>query len=944
MKVTAPMPAPVHPAPGLTIEPEQLDRLFRQTPGVKAMLEGPDHRFVFANPAYLQLVGDRPVIGRTVAHALPDAAAQGYVGLLDQVFVSGEPYTAKGARYLVQQTPDQPGDERYLNFVYQPIKDEAGCVTGIFVDGIDVTDRIQADAALRESEARFRLMVDAVPEIIWITDPDGRMEFLNQQFGDYTGISIDGLTPEQVAARLIHADDAPAVTQAFAQALVTEQPFEIEHRIRSAAGEDRWFLARAKPHRDPATGRIARWFGVAVDIHDRKRAEARLTFREEQLRLATDIGEIGEWHVDHVMGEVFWPPRVRAMFGITTDRPVTQADFERGLHPDDGERIGRAYAAACDPAIRAFYDVEYRTIGLEDGLTRWVAAKARGLFDDDGVCLRVLGTAVDITARKANEHHLRQLNETLEARVAEQLAERDLLATLVESTDILIMAVDLDYKLLALNKANADEFERVYGVRPKAGDNLLALLDEWPEHREQVRLSWGRGLDGEEFTFIEPFGDPGRVRPYYEITFRTLRNRAGERIGAYQFVTDVTDRLRKQAQLAEAQEALRQTQKMEAMGSLTGGVAHDFNNLLTPIIGSLDLLQRRGIGGEREQRLIAGAIQSADRAKILVQRLLAFARRQPLQPTAVDIGALVHGMADLLGSTTGPQIRVVVHIEDDLPPAKADMNQLEMALLNLGVNARDAMTDGGTLRISATRGIIDQPRDGLCPGDYIQLSVADTGTGMDEATLARAVEPFFSTKGIGKGTGLGLSMAHGLAAQLGGAMTIQSRQGVGTNIELWLPVSSIRTATPQSVEAPSRSGRADGTVLLVDDEEVVRMSTADMLENIGFDVRQASSAEAALTMVEAGLVPDLLVTDHLMPGMTGVDLARALREQFAALPVLIVSGYAEAEGIAPDLPRLTKPFRSAELEACIAPFNLIAPTGLTDQAPCVPIPVGPSST
>jgi signal transduction histidine kinase/CheY-like chemotaxis protein len=425
---------------------------------------------------------------------------------------------------------------------------------------------------------------------------------------------------------------------------------------------------------------------------------------------------------------------------------------------------------------------------------------------------------------------------------------------------------------------------------------------------------------------------------------RTLRNRAGERIGAYQFVTDVTDRLRKQAQLAEAQEALRQTQKMEAMGSLTGGVAHDFNNLLTPIIGSLDLLQRRGIGGEREQRLIAGAIQSADRAKILVQRLLAFARRQPLQPTAVDIGALVHGMADLLGSTTGPQIRVVVHIEDDLPPAKADMNQLEMALLNLGVNARDAMTDGGTLRISATRGIIDQPRDGLCPGDYIQLSVADTGTGMDEATLARAVEPFFSTKGIGKGTGLGLSMAHGLAAQLGGAMTIQSRQGVGTNIELWLPVSSIRTATPQSVEAPSRSGRADGTVLLVDDEEVVRMSTADMLENIGFDVRQASSAEAALTMVEAGLVPDLLVTDHLMPGMTGVDLARALREQFAALPVLIVSGYAEAEGIAPDLPRLTKPFRSAELEACIAPFNLIAPTGPTDQAPCVPIPVGPSST
>ncbi|MET0372657.1 MAG: PAS domain-containing protein, partial [Rhizorhabdus sp.] len=642
------MSAPADPVPGIAIEPEQLDRLFRQAPGVKAMLQGPDHRFVFTNPAYLRLVGDRSVIGGTVANALPDAAAQGYVELLDQVFASGEPYTAKGAKYLVQPTPEQPGDERYLDFVYQPITDEAGRVTGIFVDGIDVTDRVQANAALRESEARFRIMVDAVPEIIWITDADGRMEFLNQQFGNYTGINIGGLTPEQVAARLIHPDDAPAVTHAFAQALATEQPFEIEHRIRSVTGEDRWFLARAQPHRDPATGRIVRWFGIAVDIHDRKCAEERLALREEQLRLATDIGEIGEWQVDHVTGEVFWPPRVRAMFGIASDRPVTDDDFYQGVHPDDRERIKQAYAAACDPAVRAFYDVEYRTIGQQDGAVRWIAAKARGLFDNDGGCLRVMGTAVDITAHKATEHRLRQLNETLEARVAEQLAERDLLATLVESTDTLIMAVDLNYTLLALNRANADEFERVYGIRPKAGDNLLALLDEWPEHREQVRVSWGRGLSGEEFTFIEPFGSSDRVRPYYEVTFRTLRNRAGERIGAYQFVTDVTDRLRKQAQLAEAQEALRQTQKMEAMGSLTGGVAHDFNNLLTPIVGSLDLLQRRGLGGEREQRLIAGAVQSAERARVLVQRLLAFARRQPLQPRPVDVAALVSGMADLV--------------------------------------------------------------------------------------------------------------------------------------------------------------------------------------------------------------------------------------------------------------------------------------------------------
>lgn len=208
----------------------------------------------------------------------------------------------------------------------------------------------------------------------------------------------------------------------------------------------------------------------------------------------------------------------------------------------------------------------------------------------------------------------------------------------------------------------------------------------------------------------EAAGGPRALRPaspaplgVYEIKFRTLRDSAGDAVGAYQFVTDVTERLREQAQLIEAQEVLRQTQKMEARGSLIGGVAHDFNDLLTPIIGSLDLLQRRGIGGEREQRLIPGAIQSADRAKVLVQRLLAFARRQPLQPTAVDVGALVHGIADLLGSTTGPQVRVMVEVADDLPPAKADVNQLEMALVNLGVNALDAMPDGGTLRIIATR-------------------------------------------------------------------------------------------------------------------------------------------------------------------------------------------------------------------------------------------------
>jgi CheY-like chemotaxis protein/two-component sensor histidine kinase len=365
-------------------------------------------------------------------------------------------------------------------------------------------------------------------------------------------------------------------------------------------------------------------------------------------------------------------------------------------------------------------------------------------------------------------------------------------------------------------------------------------------------------------------------------------------------------------------EQLRRLQKLEAMGQLTGGVAHDFNNLLTPIIGSLDMLQRRDGGTERERRLIDGALQSADKAKTLVQRLLAFARRQPLQAQAVNVRQLVSGMAELITSTSGPHVKMVVDIGEDLPFAHADPNQLEMAILNLAVNARDAMPDGGTLTISAKLDEVgEKHRSKLPPGRYIRLSVADTGVGMDETTLARAVEPFFSTKGIGRGTGLGLSMVDGLAAQLRGALAIDSRRGLGTCIELWLPVTDAAAARPEEAVNVGRPTSA-GTALLVDDEELVRASTAEMLSDLGYAVVEAHSGEQALRLVDGGLKFDVVVTDHLMPGMNGTDLARALLERFPQSSALVVSGYAEVEGMAPDLPRLTKPFRQGELAAALA--------------------------
>jgi signal transduction histidine kinase/CheY-like chemotaxis protein len=373
------------------------------------------------------------------------------------------------------------------------------------------------------------------------------------------------------------------------------------------------------------------------------------------------------------------------------------------------------------------------------------------------------------------------------------------------------------------------------------------------------------------------------------------------------------------AELERVHEQLRQSQKLEAMGQLTGGVAHDFNNLLTPIIGSLDMLQRRAAASERDQRLIGGALESAERAKTLVQRLLAFARRQPLQPGAVDISALVGGMADLIGSTSGPQIKLSIDIPPGLPCARSDPNQLEMALLNLSVNARDAMPDGGKLTIS---GSVEQVGEGhrtaLAPGQYLRLSVSDTGVGMDEVTLAKAVEPFFSTKGVGKGTGLGLSMVHGLASQLGGGLLISSRQSLGTTVDLFLPAAAaeegLRTAT-QPVDG--RSAAAAGRVLLVDDEELVRASTAEMLHDLGYAVVETASAKEALVELARERF-DYVVTDHLMPGLSGTELARQIAAEYPRTPVLVISGYSELEGVALDIPRLTKPFRQDELARSIA--------------------------
>ncbi|HEX6218837.1 MAG TPA: ATP-binding protein, partial [Sphingomicrobium sp.] len=525
----------------------------------------------------------------------------------------------------------------------------------------------------------------------------------------------------------------------------------------------------------------------------------------------------------------------------------------------------------------------------------------------------------DVTARRKAEIALQELNATLEKRIAEALAERKLLADLVEGTDAIVQVSDPDFRLLAINRSAIREFERLYGIRPKVGDHKLELIADHPDHVEVTRRVWQRAFDGEAFTELLEMEDPGSGKRWFEAKFAPLYGSDGQKIGAYQFAYDVSERLQDQKRLADATARMHEMAKLETLGQLTGGVAHDFNNLLTPIVGALDMLRRQHEGEERSNRLISGAMQAAERAATLVQRLLSFARRQHLEARTVDVKELVEGMQDLMQRTIGPHIQVEVETAPSLPPARIDPGQLELAILNLAVNARDAMGGGGQLRIRLDEVEVAHAGDGLEPGRYIRLAVKDSGVGMDELTLKRAIEPFFTTKGQGEGTGLGLSMVHGLAAQSGGALKIRSKVGKGTTAELWLPAADGQAEDLDDRDSSLAAQPRRANILLVDDEDLVRQATSEMLREMGHRVTEAGSGAAALSKLGPDAEFDLIITDYLMPGLRGSDVVEEARRLHPGLPALLMTGYANlAKGEAAGIPRLPKPFREADLARHVA--------------------------
>jgi PAS domain S-box-containing protein len=659
--------ARVHAQQQIASERERLAQLFEQAPSFMALLEGPNHVFSFINPAYQQLIGHRDVVGHPLRDALPEVIGQGFLDLLNRVYSTGEPAKGKAIAVTLQRVPGARPESRILDYVYQPIKNAAGDVTGIFVEGTDVTDAVRAEADLRASEIQFRSFAQAIPNHFWTSPPDGRLDWFNDQAYAYTGMKPGELDGGGWVT-MVHPEDLPEAQQRWQAALSSGEIYEAEFRLKRHDGAWRWHLARAVPIRD-TEGRITRWVGTNTDIQDQKEVSAALT----------------------------------------------------------------------------------------------------------------------------------DINAALESRVEE------------------------------------------------------------------------------------------RTR-----------------------------------QLQEAEEKLRQAHKMEAVGQLTGGLAHDFNNLLQGISGALDRIQNR-IANRRLgdiDRFLKAAMDSADRAAALTHRLLAFSRQQTLDPKPADVNQLIAGLEDLIRQTMGPTIEVAVNCASDLWLTKIDVPQLESALLNLCINARDAMPDGGKLRIETANRSLDEAaalEREVRPGQYVSLSVTDSGAGMTPDVIARAFDPFFTTKPIGRGTGLGLSMIYGFVRQSGGQVQIDSEIAQGTCVRLYLP----RYFGALEREAPAHNAQMDRglgeTVLVVDDDPTVRMLVTEVLAENSYNILEAVDGPSATKLLESDRRIDLLITDVGLPGgMNGRQIADAARVRRPDLKVLFITGYSENIAIKngylePGMAVLAKPFAMSTL-------------------------------
>ena len=589
------------------------------------------------------------------------------------------------------------------------------------------------------------------------------------------------------------------------------------------------------------------------------------------------------------------------------------------------EALGQGYLDLLDRVYRTGTAVNSSGARLEisdsDGNARehFLDFVYQPVTDAQGQVSGIFVEGFDVTEAHGDSQTLRELYETLEQRVADAVAQRNTLADVVEFSGAYVLVIDLDYHVLAVNRAYVNEFEQVYGRRLKVGDRLLDLMHDDPVREARIRSYWDRAIGGEDFHVTESHESAKTGKHHYDVRFNALRDRSGKQTGAFVIVYDVTERTNEQARLVEAEERVRQSQKIESLGQLTGGVAHDFNNLLMVISGGLEVME--GLAPARREKVIAGMRHAVDRGAGLSRQLLAFSRRQPLRPEAVSVARNIDGMREILERSLQGNIQVEVAFGPGLWPVEADPGQLELVVLNLAINARDAMPNGGTIRIGARNA--PALNDEELHGDYVELSLADTGTGMVPEVLARVFEPFFTTKEIGKGSGLGLAQAHGFAKASGGALRIESVPRDGTTVFLYLPRSGRLPAGQVAEDNQPSAGAsaAQGSLLLVEDDDDVAALTGEMLQALGYAVTRAQNANVALGALANGNAIDIVFSDVMMPGeLDGLDLSQEIRRRHPGLPVVLTTGHVEAAKQKADalgLYVLPKPYRLTDLESAL---------------------------
>ncbi len=863
------------------------------------------------NAGYAAVSGSRhpEIFGLPVIEAWPEAADFNQ-SILDQVF-AGQSLTYQKSNFLLQRNGRT--EEVWLDLSYSPIVDQNGEILGVMALVVEITAQVLAEQQRHRAEERFQLALDAGLLIgTWDWDIVNDRCIVDRRFADY--FSIDPILAAQgvsvsIMLESIHPDDQAMIGQLIQAAMHNGQSYQAEYRVLHRDGGYRWVEANGfcifennQPQRFP---------GVLIDITERKRREDALAHSEARLRAIFDTLPVGLVFAETPTGRITDGNAhvEQILLHPVLPSPATEAYGEWIAYDEQNQLVPiEEYPLAI--AVRTG-QVSERDFHYQrgDGTRAWIKVIGGPVRDLDNTITGGLITIIDIDREKRTEKQLQALNNDLEGLVAQRTRERDRIWLV--SQDLLGIA-DPAGNWLSINPA----WQRTLGWDDA---DILGRTTTWLEHPDdhehthQEIAKLARGIPSSHFE--NRFRD--RDGEYHWFSWTAVLDNNF----IYCVARDITNEKQRQTEIERMQTQLRQSQKMEAIGQLTGGIAHDFNNILTSILGGLDLLQRRINAGRFDtiERYINSAIKSAKRAAALTQRLLAFSRQQALDVQPTNVNSLIQSLDDLLQRSLGEQIQVETKLDSDVWRVRTDANQLENALLNLAINARDAMPYGGTLTISTANISLQQAiQQQLDQAEYVLIEVGDTGTGMSNEVIERAFDPFFTTKPLGQGTGLGLSMIYGFIKQIGGHIQIESQTEHGTTVKLYLPRD--QSGLEHSFAAESAQARSieGATILVVEDDEAVRMVLLDVLGELGYHTLEADDAASAMAFFEQTSSIDLVISDIGLPKTDGYDLALQLRQRHPTLPILLVSGYTDRAAVRSGeleqyMELLSKPFEITDL-------------------------------